>query len=117
MSTARDFVRSALTDALMGPLRLPVVDIIYETIDERQIPTRTDFKELRDRVNALRGQTTGATGGVKRLAETTQAIEERLDALEHGLELLGGQLALLLIGLPLLVHPTSASGGCRHGAP
>ena len=65
---------------------------VRETIDDRQMPTRTDFKELRDRVDALRGQTSGATGGVRRLAESTQAIEERIDALEAALNQINTRL-------------------------
>ena len=99
MGTTRDYLRSALTDALMGPLRLPVIDIIYETIDERQMPTRTDFKELRDRVDALRGQTSGATGGIKRLAKTHQDLEERLDVIEDTLGQMVKRLEQLEEGL------------------
>ena len=44
-------------------------DVIYETLDKRQVPNRTDFRELRDLVNGLRGQLQGATKGVKKLAE------------------------------------------------
>ena len=82
MSSSRDFVTATIADALLPVFRRPVEDVIYETIDERQIPTRTDFTEIRDLVNSLRGQLTGATGGVKRLAETVDELDERLEALE-----------------------------------
>ena len=82
MGSTKDFVAATVADAMLPWFRRPVEDVIYETIDKRQIPNRTDFKEIRDLVNNLRGQMTGATGGVKRLAETTDDLEEQLDALE-----------------------------------
>lgn len=82
MGSTKDFVAATVADAMLPWFRRPVEDVIYETIDKRQIPNRTDFKEIRDLVNNLRGQLTGATGGVKRLAETAEELEERLDELE-----------------------------------
>lgn len=86
MSSTRDFVAATFADALLPMMRRPVEDVIYETIDRRQMPTRTDFTEIRDLVNSLRGQLTGATGGVKRLAETTEEFDERLADLEEKLQ-------------------------------
>ncbi len=86
MSSTRDFVAATFADALLPMMRRPVEDVIYETIDRRQMPTRTDFTEIRDLVNSLRGQLTGATGGVKRLAETAEELDERLADLEEKLQ-------------------------------
>ena len=69
MGSARDFIAATVADAIAPSFRRPVEDIIYETLDRRQIPTRTDFKELRDITNTLRSQTTGATNGIKKLKE------------------------------------------------
>lgn len=93
MGSTRDFVAATVADQMLPYLRRPVEDVIYEVIDQRQIPTRTDFKELRDLVNNLRGQLTGATGGVKRLAETTDELDERLAELEEKFEALEARLA------------------------
>ena len=82
MGSTKDFVAATVADAMLPWFRRPVEDVIYETIDKRQIPNRTDFKELRDLVNNLRGQLTGATGGVKRLAESIDDIEDQMQALE-----------------------------------
>ena len=79
MSSTRDFVASTVADGMIPYLRRPVEDIIYETLDQRQVPTRTDFRELRDLVNNLRGQLTGATGGVRKLAEQLEELDERLE--------------------------------------
>ena len=93
MGSTKDFVAATVADAMLPWVRRPVEDVIYETIDRRQIPTRTDFKEIRDLVNNLRGQMTGATGGVKRLAESTEDLEERLDDLEDKLAALEARLS------------------------
>lgn len=93
MGSTKDFVAATVADAMLPWFRRPVEDVIYETIDRRQIPNRTDFKEIRDLVNNLRGQLTGATGGVKRLAETTDELEERLEGVEARLTALESRLA------------------------
>ena len=78
MGSTRDFIAATLADSLLPLLRRPVEDIIYQTIDDRQIPSRSDFRELRDLANSLRGQLTGAVGGVKRLADRIEALEDEL---------------------------------------
>ena len=60
MGVTRDFVAATIADALLPTFRRSIEDIIYEALDRRQIPTRTDFKELRDLANTLRGQVNGA---------------------------------------------------------
>lgn len=85
MGSARDFFSASMADALLPAFRRPFEDVIYETLDTRQVPTRTDFKELRDQINSLRGQLTGATGGVKKLADEMEALQDRLAAVESKL--------------------------------
>jgi hypothetical protein len=92
MGSTKDFVAATVADAMLPWFRRPVEDVIYETIDRRQIPNRTDFKEIRDLVNNLRGQMTGATGGVKRLAESTEDLEEQLDELSARLDALEARI-------------------------
>ena len=82
MSSKKDFAGALIGDALLPFIRRPVEDVIYQTIDERQIPNRSDFKDLRDLANGLRGQLTGATTGVRRLAQQIEALEVRIEALE-----------------------------------
>lgn len=93
MGSARDFVSSSLADSLLPALRRPFEDIIYETLDHRQVPTRTDFKDLRDQLNSLRGQISGATGGIKKLSEDRDALADRLDSLEGRLAQLEARLS------------------------
>ncbi len=82
MSSARDFLQSSLGDSLVPLLRQPIEDILYETLDKRAVPNRNDWKELRDGLNSLRGQLAGATGGVKRLADAVEGVEDRISDLE-----------------------------------
>lgn len=92
MGSARDFLSSSMADALLPALRRSFEDVIYETLDERQVPSRTDFKDLRDQVNGLRGQLTGATSGVKKHADQLEAFEDRLAAIEARLDQLGARV-------------------------
>ena len=83
MGAAKDFVMATIADAVAPSFRRPVEDIIYETLDRRQVPTRTDFKELRDLINNLRGQISGATQGIKKLAESNESVDDTLNAFEE----------------------------------
>jgi hypothetical protein len=85
MGSSRDFITATIADAIAPSFKRPVEDIIYETLDRRQIPTRTDFKELRDIINNLRSQTTGSTNGIKKLKEGLDDIEESFCGLETNL--------------------------------
>lgn len=82
MGTTRDFIVSTLADTLLPMFSRSMEDAVYETIDKRQIPTRTDFKEVRDLVNNLRGQVTGTTGGIQRIVDQIETLSSRIDALE-----------------------------------
>ncbi len=86
MSSARDFLASVLGDALLPALRQPMEDAVYEVLDQRQVPTRTDFRELRNLVDDMRGRVSTAT----RRAEAAAALEARIDALEARIDALEG---------------------------
>jgi hypothetical protein len=83
MSTTRDFITSTLTDMLLPLFRRSTEDAVYETLDKRQVPTRTDFKEVRDLVNSLRGQVTGTTNGIERIVARIEELEARVVAAEQ----------------------------------
>lgn len=86
MGSTRDFVAATLADAMLPLFRRSMEDVVYETLDERQVPSRTDFKDLRDLVNNLRGQVSGTSSGVKRLAEAIEGLNDRLDDLDRRLD-------------------------------
>ena len=83
MSTTRDFIESTLADLLLPLLRNSTEDAVYETLDKRQVPTRTDFKEIRDLVNSLRGQVSGTTNGIARLVARIDELEAKIETLEE----------------------------------
>lgn len=93
MGATRDFVSATVADALLPTFRRPVEDIIYETLDRRQIPTRTDFKEMRDLVNNLRGQVSGTSSGIRKVVERSEEAEDILDQLETRLDALEARVA------------------------
>jgi hypothetical protein len=82
MGTPRDFISSGIADMLLPLFRRSMEDAVYETLDSRQIPTRSDFKEVRDLVNNLRGQVTGTTNGIERIMARIDALEARVVAIE-----------------------------------
>jgi len=82
MGTSRDFITSGIADMLLPLFQRSMEDAVYETLDSRHIPTRSDFKELRDLVNNLRGQVTGTTNGIERIMARIDALEARVAAIE-----------------------------------
>lgn len=77
MGVTKDFIMATIADAMTPTFRRPMEDLIYETLDRRQIPTRTDFKELRDLVNNLRGQVSGSVQSVRALHSKLEEVEEQ----------------------------------------
>ena len=82
MSSFRDFVMSAFSDAMLPAFRQTFEDVIFEALNDRKVPTRTDFLELRDLVNRLRGQASSALNGNKKLEKRLEVMEAQLAALE-----------------------------------
>ena len=78
MGSTMDFLGATIADALSPRFRRPVEDIIYETIDRKQIPTRTDFTELRNTIGSLRSQSTGAQKGIEKLKAGLDDVEEAI---------------------------------------
>ena len=75
MGSLSDFIRSTANDALLPFVREALEDAVLEVLNDRQVPTRTDFKEVRDLVNSMRGS-------VSSTANLLKKIEARVDALE-----------------------------------
>lgn len=113
MSTTRDFIASTLADMLLPLLKRSTEDAVYETLDKRQVPTRTDFKEVRDLVNSLRGQVTGTTKGIERIVARIDEMEARLIAVEEqGAQGLTGERTCKVPGC---TEPYRSKGFCgRH---
>ena len=76
MGTTRDLFTSTLVDSALPYLERALEDVIYEVLDRRRVPTRTDLDELRKRQAQLE-----STVGIlrKRVAE----LEARIEANEE----------------------------------
>ncbi len=81
MGWMRDFVYSSFSDALLPIARPMLEDVVFEILNERQVPTRTDFRELRDLVNGMRGPVSSATSSARRLEERVIALEQAIASL------------------------------------
>ncbi len=117
MSTTRDFIVSTLADLLLPLLRNSTEDAVYETLDKRQVPTRTDFKEIRDLVNSLRGQVSGTTNGIERIVARIDELEAKLGTLEETNKRLESAAAVQnkVCKVPGCTEPIRAKGLCgRH---
>ncbi len=77
----RDFVYSTISDALLPVARPLLEDVVFEILGERQVPTRTDFREIRDLVNGMRGTVSSAGNTARRLEERVTALEAAVAAL------------------------------------
>ena len=68
MAWIADFLYSSISDTLLPVVRPLLEDVVYDILNDRQIPTRTDYREMRDLVNDMRGAVSTATNLTKRLA-------------------------------------------------
>ncbi len=97
MGWISDFIYSSISDSLLPVVRPLLEDVVYEVLSDRQVPTRTDFREVRDLVNAMRGSVSSAANTAKKLDARVAALEaaqaeqaEHLEALFAKLEALQG---------------------------
>ncbi|MEL6349588.1 MAG: hypothetical protein AAFV53_41175 [Myxococcota bacterium] len=98
MGSTRDFIAATLADAMMPSFRRPVEDIIYETLDRRQVPSQNDFKDVRQLLNALDEEATDRRQALRKLGEHIDRIEQRMSRLEDAVratQQLGARLARL----------------------
>ena len=70
-------IGNALADTLLPLFRRPMEDVVYETLDRRDVATRP---EMRDYVDS--SVEPGVSLRVHELEEKVQALEARLAALE-----------------------------------
>ena len=73
MGTARDLAASTLVDSILPYLQRALEDVVYQVLDQRKVPTQTDFRELQER----HARTKSELGALrKRVAELEVALEE-----------------------------------------
>ena len=66
--------------------RQTMEDLVYDILNEREVPNRTQFSELRDVVNSLRAPVSGVTKSLKKLESRIEQIETQLKDQEKRLE-------------------------------
>ena len=69
-----------------------MINLLNHDGREKTSEMEKNFKEIRDLVNSLRGQVSGATNGIERIVARIEDLEARLEALEESNE----ELARLL---------------------
>mgnify|MGYP002851750837 CR=1 FL=1 len=82
MSSLGDFLRSATSDTMLPVFRQTLEDVVMEVLSERQVPSRTDFHELRDLVNSMRSSVSSTANAMKAIDTKLQELETRIQALE-----------------------------------
>ena len=82
MSSLRDFIRSASSDTMLPVFRQTLEDVVMEVLSDRQVPSRTDFHEIRDLVNNMRGTVSSASNAIQKLENRVTEIEKRIASLE-----------------------------------
>ncbi len=115
MGSTMDFLGATIADALSPRFRRPVEDIIYETIDRKQIPTRTDFTELRNTIGSLRSQSTGAQKGIEKLKAGLDDVEEAIHDLNTQIVDLQSLVQQLQAANDALQSQLTATSGHGHG--
>jgi dihydrodipicolinate synthase/N-acetylneuraminate lyase len=76
MAWIKDFVFSSVSDTLLPVVRPLLEDVVMEVLNDRQVPTRTDFREVRDLVNGMRGVVSSAGNTAKKLQAMLEALEK-----------------------------------------
>ena len=79
MGTARDLAASTLVDSILPYLHRALEDVVYQVLDQRRVPTRSDLQEL-ERLNAA--NTAITEEGIRWLERTLPDVEVSLTAYE-----------------------------------
>ena len=82
MSSLGDFIRSASSDTLLPVFRQTLEDVVMEVLNERQVPSRTDFHELRDLVNSMRSSVSSTANAMQAIDARLKNLEERVAVLD-----------------------------------
>ena len=93
MGSLRDFAASMSSDLMLPFFRTTLEDLVYDILNEREIPNRTQFAEVRDLVNGLRGPVSSATSSLKKLESRLSAIEAQVEQQEKMLKKLSADTA------------------------
>ncbi len=85
MGVVSSYVFSAMSDGALPHMREPVEDVFNEVVENKGLPTRQDFRDLRNRVDMLEYNAREVTkllhevrGLVNRATTTTAAVRTAL---------------------------------------
>jgi hypothetical protein len=78
MDILRSYVSSSFSDGMIPHLRTGVEEIFAEVVDRKGIPSRQEFRELRNRVDMLDYNT-------RELTRTLNELKGRMAELREGL--------------------------------
>ncbi len=76
MGSTRDLLSSSLVDSLLPFLRRSLEDVIYEILDQRQVPTRTDAEQLRSSLASLRQELSALRTELKDCQRRLEGLEK-----------------------------------------
>ena len=83
MSGLFGFVVGGVADRLVPVLQTPVEDIIYEVLDQKGLPTRSEVRDLRNKLDRLEKTLADLTASLTQLKE---GAEKAADDAERALE-------------------------------
>ena len=76
MDILRNYISSSLSDGMIPHLRSGVEEIFAEVTDRKGIPSRQDFRELRNRVDMLDYNTREVTRGLNELKSQMASLRD-----------------------------------------
>lgn len=80
MGTLTSFVFGGVAERLVPVLHTPVEDIIYEVLDQKGLPSRSEVRDLKNKLERLEssvGQMTEALEGIRgQMTQVTAAAEK-----------------------------------------
>jgi hypothetical protein len=86
MGVVSNYVFSAMSDSALPHMREPVEDVFNEVVENKGLPTRQDFRDLRNRVDMLEYNAREVTkllhevrGLVSRTRESTAAARASME--------------------------------------
>ncbi len=75
MGTARDLAASTLVDSILPYLHRALEDVVYQVLDQRRVPTRTDHQELERRHASAKSDIAALKKRVAALEATLEAVK------------------------------------------
>jgi len=81
MDILASYLKSALSDGLIPHMREPVEDVFAQVVQNKGLPTRHDFRELRNRVDMLDYNTREVTKSLHQVKGRLKRTRELLESL------------------------------------